>query len=340
MPPSSWSACCARDARECRGVLEFLLNQRAVKMDDRRWARVMVRMRGRVAMPSECVMWLVPAVAGVLLAWTGLAKQDVSLFLALNRLAARLPDTLWSCVTTLGDTLVAFVILLPVLRVRPQMALAALIASIPAGLMSRAVKFWLDIDRPAHVLTSTFHIIGPKLMQGSFPSGHTTTAFVLAAVVIAGLRSRRLAAAVALMAIMVGASRVAVGAHWPSDVAGGALVGWLSGTFGVWFVRRCLPQPPAWQLKAFRLLLVGCAVWLLVAYDSRYPLARPFHQVLAVGALVLTLAGRSMIPRGLITANDAALRNGLVYSRCRRLALIRGGQNRLPTRGSGSIDGG
>jgi membrane-associated phospholipid phosphatase len=196
--------------------------------------------------------------------------------------------------TTLGDTLVAFVILLPVLRVRPQMATAALLAAIPAGLVCHAFKHWCDVERPAHVLGNSIHIVGPRLMEGSFPSGHTTTAFLLAAVVITGLRSRALAGTMATGAFLVGVSRVAVGAHWPIDVAGGMIIGWTSGLFGVWLVRR--PQLRihihSTHLAAFRLFLVACALWLLIGYNSHYPLARPFQQLLALCALLLGLVPR------------------------------------------------
>lgn len=237
----------------------------------------------------EPAAWLVPAVAALALAWTQVGDRNLRLFLAINDLAAILPAALWSCVTTLGDTLVALVILLPLLRLRPRNATAALIAAIPAGWLGHLAKNWLDADRPARVLGSAVHIIGPTLKQGSFPSGHTTTAFVLAAVVAAGFRSRVLAMAVIAAAVLVGVSRVAVGAHWPGDAAAGALLGWLSGLLGVWLVRRYSLDLRPWQRTVFSLVLAGCALWLLTGYDSRYPLARPFLRWLAAGALVLGL---------------------------------------------------
>ncbi len=71
----------------------------------------------------------------------------------------------------------------------------------------------------------------------SFPSGHTTTAFALAAVL--GFLAPRWFGAVMVFAAAVGFSRIAVGMHYPSDVVGGALVG-LIGAYGVrlLFARR------------------------------------------------------------------------------------------------------
>lgn len=60
----------------------------------------------------------------------------------------------------------------------------------------------------------------------SFPSGHTTTAFALA-VAITYLWPR-LSLIGWLFALSVGISRIAITAHYPSDVLGGALTGAIS----------------------------------------------------------------------------------------------------------------
>lgn len=232
---------------------------------------------------------LLPAAALVLLWPLSDSGLNQSLFLALNGAASVFPASLWSGLTVLGDTLVALVLLLPFLRRRPDLVLAVLLASLPATLLSHALKDSLDVMRPFAVLGEQVHVIGPFLKAGSFPSGHTTTIFVVASVLAHGLRSRSAVAAILLLALAVGLSRVAVGAHWPMDVAGGLACGWLSGLIGLALMRRFADPAGPRALVFAQGLLVACALVLLVRYDSGYPLARPFEQAVALLALVYHL---------------------------------------------------
>ena len=57
----------------------------------------------------------------------------------------------------------------------------------------------------------------------SMPSGHTTVSF--AGLVMIGMLAPKFKALTWTLAIVIGASRVAIGAHWPSDVILGAFIG-------------------------------------------------------------------------------------------------------------------
>ncbi len=74
----------------------------------------------------------------------------------------------------------------------------------------------------------------------SFPSGHATTAFAVAAALVrAAPGQRRLWLAVAGG---VGASRVLLNAHFLADVIGGAVIGWWGGRLGQRVADRFAPR--------------------------------------------------------------------------------------------------
>ncbi|HZP58624.1 MAG TPA: phosphatase PAP2 family protein [Dehalococcoidia bacterium] len=87
--------------------------------------------------------------------------------------------------------------------------------------------------------------------DASFPSEHSTAAFGMAAG--AGLYRQRLGLLMLALAILTAFSRVYVGIHYPSDVAGGAAIGigaallvWTARPLLVWIdgtvVRRVVPS--------------------------------------------------------------------------------------------------
>lgn len=87
----------------------------------------------------------------------------------------------------------------------------------------------------------------------SFPSGHSSSAVALYGSLAAGVRKRKIFLALAIvLPILVGFSRVAVGAHYPTDV----LCGWLLGLIVVllvpWLRKKCADRP--WLFYAVLLL--------------------------------------------------------------------------------------
>lgn len=157
---------------------------------------------------------------------------NTSLFEAMNQGFRLLPDAFWANATLLGDSLVTLA-LLGLLAFRyPQLLPAGLLAGVIATLFTRTLKPLLALERPMSVLGEHVHVIGIDLQNFSFPSGHTTAAFVLAGVYALVLQRERLTALLFCAALLVGFSRIAVGAHWPMDVFAGAACGWFSAWAG------------------------------------------------------------------------------------------------------------
>ena len=113
---------------------------------------------------------------------------------------------------------------------RPWSALDFVIASAVAALLCQLMKALFGRARPEQILL--------PLDNGSFPSGHTTNAAVVA--VSLGLLLRRLWVWVlgALYVIAMAVSRTYLGAHWLTDTIGGALLG-----AGVALLVWCVMQP-------------------------------------------------------------------------------------------------
>lgn len=72
----------------------------------------------------------------------------------------------------------------------------------------------------------TATILTPHAPDSSFPSDHAILA--CAVTMVLATRSRRLGAVLAFFTVLVLVSRVYVGAHYPADVLGGAVIGGLA----------------------------------------------------------------------------------------------------------------
>jgi len=90
--------------------------------------------------------------------------------------------------------------------------------------ITSGLKFIVNRDRPDSDSDSRFN--------SSFPSGHATGAFAVASVV--GAKYKHLRIPMLLLASTVAISRVYLGRHYPSDVAGGAAIGLCAG----WLVMK------------------------------------------------------------------------------------------------------
>ena len=109
------------------------------------------------------------------------------------------------------------------------------LATAGSGILVSALKFIVGRARPKLLDSVGFGYFDPFRFEATFaslPSGHSTT--IAAVAVVLSLRFPRITPFFVWMALMIGASRVYVGAHYPSDV----LMGLTSGTLFALFLAR------------------------------------------------------------------------------------------------------
>ena len=237
------------------------------------------------------VAWL-----GLLLFALGLAlKQHWDLpepgFLTVNQWGRWAPE-LWASLTQLGDTSVVFALLAPVLCRHPRMYIAWLAAVPVGGLASLLLKRGLDWPRPADVLPlDQLHVVGLVLNGRSFPSGHTITIVAAATMVALHLPvppawRRPVQAGLFALVVCMALSRMAVGAHWPSDLIAGAGLGLLAAVASALLLNRMDLRPPSWSVwLAWGLLLITS-----LALADRVLDLEPGYGVLAAAALSIWLS--------------------------------------------------
>lgn len=196
---------------------------------------------------------------------------------------------LWSMITVGGLGLSVFIVFTALAHGRSPQAcygLATLLWCFPiAGFVSQGLKKLFDVARPAAVLASDqLQIIGERLVHGSMPSGHSITAGAALTVALACWRLHPLTrGALIVLAGVVGLSRNAVAAHWPSDVCAGLGVGVLVALLSLKLATR--PGLRTWLARplAQRLLGVGqlAAGVSMLFVKTGYPLAWPLQVALA-----------------------------------------------------------
>jgi len=235
--------------------------------------------------------WSVPLVAAVGLLVLLSLGDNVQLFYFMNRLMGNASDTLWTHLTLLGDGLLVIMFVLPFLGRRPDVVWQYFLAALLAGVFSHGMKALFSTLRPpGSLLAGSFHLIGPALQNNAFPSGHTTAFFVLAGLVCLHRTNVWLKFAILLLAIFVGLSRIANGVHWPVDVLGAAMGGWIVAIVAVWLAQYWRAGLNVWVQRVFALVFTPLSVWAVWSLWHHYDDVYPGTHVMQVSLLVICLA--------------------------------------------------
>lgn len=177
------------------------------------------------------------------------SRIDAGLYRWVTDLAQRTPEPVDDVVRVFSDYgigLFAVLMLIvwwqarPADAVRMAMALSVPVTAVVAYLANDAVKSLFDEQRPCRTLHTVTVEACPALGDWSFPSNHAAVAGAAAAALL--LASRGAAGRLALpLALLMAASRVWTGVHYPHDVLAGLLTGALVGWPLTLAARRAAP---------------------------------------------------------------------------------------------------
>jgi diacylglycerol kinase (ATP) len=107
------------------------------------------------------------------------------------------------------------------------------LGTVTLWLVVELVKFLVHRSRP-FVRLAEARIVGYRAFGRSFPSGHTSQAFFMATLFVQHLHAGVwISCLLYAVALVVGITRIYIGAHYPRDVLGGALLGIGWGLLGV-----------------------------------------------------------------------------------------------------------
>jgi membrane-associated phospholipid phosphatase len=180
-------------------------------------------------------MLLVFSLLAISLVWSAGQRLDAWAFLWLNVRGSRPPwlDGIMLGFTQIGNTVVALAMaLLFFLSGDRFFAYELVFGTLTLWLVVELLKAVVHRSRPFIRLTQT-RIVGYRVGGRSFPSGHTSQAFFIATLMAQHSRvSAGLVPLLYALALLVGITRMYVGAHYPRDVLAGIILGSVWGLLG------------------------------------------------------------------------------------------------------------
>ena len=250
-------------------------------------------------------LWLLPFALFAASAPLWLHVWEPGLFLYLNRLCLPVAASVWTALSLLGTGWGVLGITAPLLLLAPRLLWAWICAAPFAMLFARLGKGFLVSSRPAaEVDLAHMRIVGEVLHNSSMPSGHTTTAFAVATAMLLALtpaQRKKHGWLLLLLAGGTGLSRIAVGAHWPGDVAVGASLGLLAGLLGhvlLQWVPQRWHQPTHAAMRSLAVLVLVAVCFLLSE-------ALDFEENLAAQRVLAALAVASLLAFALRNARSS-----------------------------------
>lgn len=180
------------------------------------------------------IMLVIFSLLMVSLIWSAGQELDKLVFLYINFHGKRPMwlDRLMLGFTQLGNGLTSVILAVVVYWKNPILTYEILLGTITLWLVVEFLKFLVRRSRPFIRITET-RIVGLRARGRSFPSGHTSQAFFAATLFIQYFEVNVwIAILLYAAALLVGITRMYIGAHYPRDVLAGAVLGTVWGLLG------------------------------------------------------------------------------------------------------------
>lgn len=214
-------------------LISILLAFFLVTMPSNLWNEFWINIK---AQKHLAILVLIFCTITVSLVWKTGQRLDEWAFLVFNLRGrrARWLDGTMLTITQIGSGVFAVGIAMMYFLIGNQtFAYEIVLGSLSLWLVVELMKFLICRTRPYIKLTDT-RIVGSRAGGHSFPSGHTSQSFFLAAL-FSNYYQFALPGWLMLFAValLVSITRMYVGMHYPRDILGGSVLGTFWGLFGV-----------------------------------------------------------------------------------------------------------
>ena len=227
-----------------------------------------------------------------------LLDANTQLFLWINKIGIAFVDETWIFLTLFGNQMVALVLLSILFWRHLNLLRAVLIAVLISFLITHGIKEFIGLERPYALLNpASFHLIGEKLTNPAFPSGHTATAFAIMGSIGFYFKDNALLLLMLFFATLVGVSRIMLGVHWPIDVVVGAALGWVCAWLGVSLIEaHFLRDHDIWNYVTYTiyLLIASYLFWK----GTQYPVTYWVIKIISGLAILMLLSAFIWLFRG------------------------------------------
>lgn len=176
--------------------------------------------------------------------------------------------------------------------INPRITFLGLAIFILSSVLVNLVKYLTPSPRPLELMQFV-HVTGPVLRWGSFPSGHTAAGFSASLALMSYANGYFTKGLILLVAVLIGLSRIFVGAHFPSDVLWGSICALATyccvQTAILPRIETMVPDHPDFNHKLFKFIFFiqfGISLFGLLVYSSMFSEYPPAGMAISVGVIV------------------------------------------------------